>query len=83
MKKFMRPHPRKPNPNLSPASRRVKPAPPHPASIRSADFQAPQHKSASFNEFAALIHGNNEAGSSQTTDPEKTVETTKYTKDTK
>jgi hypothetical protein len=68
MKKFMEPHPRKPNPNLSPGSGRVKPALHCTASIRSADFQVPLHQPARFNEFATLIHANNAVGISRTID---------------
>jgi hypothetical protein len=55
-------------PNLSPEGHRVKPAPPYLASIRSADFQVLLHKSASFKEFATLIHANNAVGISRITD---------------
>jgi hypothetical protein len=55
-------------PNLSSEGRRVKPAPPYLASIRSADFQAPLYKPANFKEFGTLIHANNAVGISRTTE---------------
>jgi hypothetical protein len=55
IKKFMEPYPENANLNLSFGGGRVKLAQPYPASIRSADFQAPLHKAVHFAEFVTLI----------------------------